>query len=145
MPFPWQTLVLLLVLLLAWVAWWLLGVNWVKAWNWLAQGAWVAVLLLVVLAALVWSQVAPHDLDIGFTRVPNFWWQVGGAALLAGLALFCGWVQGVMGWTPQEYPIYPAENHSDLSHGHEHPVGMAHGHEAAHADEPQENGHGGHH
>jgi hypothetical protein len=112
----WQTLVLELLLLIAWVAWWLWGVNWVKAWDWLARGAWVAVVLLVVLAALVWSRVAPvHD------PVPaglNFWWQLGGTTILACLALFCGWLQGVMGWMPAEIPTYPAEATHDDTHGH---------------------------
>jgi len=143
----WQTLVLELLLLFAWVAWWLWTVNWVTAWDWLARGAWVGVVLLVVIAALVWSQIGPRELDVGFTQVPNFWWQLAATALLAGVALFCGWVQGVAGWMPADIPIYPPEAMHDDTHGHEHPVGTFHGHEAFHEDEPQVggNGHGGHH
>jgi hypothetical protein len=145
----WQTLVLELLLLAAWVAWWLWAVNWVRAWEWLARGAWVAVVLLVFLAALVWSKISPRDLDLGFVLLPNFVWKLGGTALLACLALFCGWVQGVAGWTPDEVPIYPADATADHTHGHEHPVGALHGHDAFHEEEPQadNNGHGpgGHH
>jgi hypothetical protein len=145
----WQTLVLELILLAAWVAWWLWAVNWVKAWEWLARGAWVAVLLLVFLAALVWSKIGSRELDLGFVQLPNFWWQLGGTALLTCLALFCGWVQGVAGWMPGDVPIYPAEATADDTHGHEHPVGALHGHDAFHEDEPQAedngHGHGGHH
>jgi len=141
----WQTLVLELLLLFAWVAWWLWTVNWVTAWDWLARGAWVGVVLLVVVAALVWSQIGPRELDVGFTQVPNFWWQLAATALLAGVALFCGWVQGVAGWMPADIPIYPPEAMHDDTHGHEHPVGTFHGHEEFHADEPQAEGHGGHH
>ena len=136
----WQSLVLGSLLLLGWVAWWLWGVNWVTAWDWLGRGAWVAVVLLVVLAALVWSRIAPVE-------VGNFWWQLVGTSLLACLALFCGWLQGVMGWMPADIPIYPAEATHDDTHGHEHPVGALHGHDQFHEDEPQaeDDGHGGHH
>jgi hypothetical protein len=148
-PQQYQSLVLGLILLAAWVAYWLWAVNWVKAWEWLGRGAWVAVLLLVFLAALAWSRIAPHELNVGFTQLPNFWWQLGGTALLACLALFCGWLQGVAGWTPDEIPIYPAGATADDTHGHEHPVGAMHGHDALHEDEPQAedngHGHGGHH
>jgi hypothetical protein len=107
-------------LLLAWVAWWLWGVNWRKAWPVLAQGAWVPVLLLVVLGALVWSQIAPSDFSLGFASVPNFWWQLTAAGLLAASALFLGWVQGVMGWSPPEVAIYAEGGENDRDHGHGH-------------------------
>jgi ABC-type nickel/cobalt efflux system permease component RcnA len=138
--YQWPTLVLGLLLLLAWVAWWLWGVNWVTAWDWLGRGAWVAVVLLVIVAALVWSRIAP-------VAVGNFWRQLVGTTFLACLALFCGWLQGVMGWTPAEIPVYPAGATHDDTHGHEHPVGTFHGHEQFHADEPQaeKDAHGGHH
>ena len=101
----------------------------------------------VIIAALVWSQIAPSSLNLGFTRVPNFWWQLGGTSLLAGIALFCGWLQGVMGCMPADVPIYPGGATADDTHGHEHPVGAMHGHDQFHEDEPQaeDNGHGGHH
>jgi hypothetical protein len=132
----WQTLVLLSLLLVAWVAWWLWAVNWVHAWDWLGRGAWVAVALLVFLGALVWSQISPRDLYVGFTFLPASWWHLVATALLAGLALFCGWLQGVMGWVPADIPVYPADDAHDDTHGHE----------QFHASEPQadENGHGGH-
>lgn len=145
----WRMLVLGLLLLIAWVAWWLWGVNWVKAWDWLARGAWVAVVLLVILGALVLSQIASYPLNLRVAEVPNFWWQLGGTTILACIALFCGWLQGVMGWMPSEIPTYPPDATHDDARGHEHPVGTFHGHEHAHADEPQaeedEPGHGGHH
>jgi hypothetical protein len=111
-------------LTIAWVAWWLWGVNWVKARAALAQGAWVPVLLLIVLGALAWSQIAPRDLSLGFLSLPNFWWQLGAVGLLAAFTLFLGWLQGVMGWTPEEVPIYPEGgeegHHGDAHHGHAH-------------------------
>ncbi len=127
-------------LLLAWVAWWLWGVNWHRAWPVLRQGAWVGLVMLVVLGAFVWSQVAPHNLNLSFTQVPNFWWQLIGVSLLAALTLFCGWLQGYMGWTPAEIPIYPDED------GHAHEDGHGHGAETAHGHAPvTSHAHGGHH
>ena len=135
------------LLLLAWIGWWLFAVNWIVAWDWLGRGAWVGVVLLVVIAALVWSQIAPGELNLGLAAAPNFWWQLVATALLACLALFCGWLQGVMGYMPSSIPIYPADATHDDTQGHEHPVGALHGHDALHEDEPQAaaNGHGGHH
>ncbi len=128
-------------LLIAWVAWWLLGVNWRRGWAVLAQGAWVPVLLLMFVAALVWSRLAPAPCEcLGLVSVPNFWWQLGEIGLLAALTLFCGWLQGVFGWAPAEISLEPPV-HTDESHGHEHPVGTFHGHESFHANEPQDPGH----
>lgn len=105
-------------LLVAFVAWWLLGVNWRKAWRYLADGAWVPVVLLLVVSALVWSRLAPGECDcLGFMKVPNFWWQLGYVGMLAAIALFCGWLQGVFGWTPAEVDLEPP---ADTGHGHHH-------------------------
>jgi hypothetical protein len=123
-------------LLIAWVAWWLWGVNWRRAWPVLAVGAWVPVVLLIVTAALVWSRLSPSTCDcLGFMTVGNFWWQLGAVSLLAAMAIFCGWVQGVFGWAPEDVSFEPPD--PDPTHGHEHPVGSLHGHDFAHADEPQ--------
>lgn len=111
-------------LLIAWVAWWLWGVNWKKAWAALAQGAWAPVLLLILAAALVWSRLAPGTCDCFGVRIPNFWWQLGGVSLLAALTLLCGWLQGFFGWTPAEVHLEPpaaADHGHDHGHGHAHP------------------------
>ncbi len=101
-------------LAIAWFAWWLWGVNWSKTWPVLQRGGWVVVVLLAFVAALVWSQVAPAGGD------GNFWWQLGWVALITGLTLFCGWLQGVFGWTPAEIELEPAETAGghDAGHGH---------------------------
>ena len=105
-------------LLLAWIAWWLWGVNWKKAWPVLAQGAWAPAVLLIVIGALVWSRIAPSDCTcLGFVTVPNFWWQLGGVGLLAAITLFCGWLQGVFGWAPAEIDLEPPPA---ADHGHHH-------------------------
>jgi len=109
------------ILLIVWVVWWLWGVNWQKVWPFLARGAWVPFALLVVLVALVWSQIAPSSWTIlGAFTLPNFWWQLLATSGLAGIALFCGWLQGVMGWTPSDVPVDPPA-HVEAGHGHTHP------------------------
>lgn len=107
-------------LLIAWVAWWLFGVDWKKTWKVLAMGAWLPLVLLLVISALVWSQIAPAPCScLGFTTVANFWWQLGAVGLLAALTLFCGWLQGVFGWGPAEISLEPLpEAHHDAGHGH---------------------------
>lgn len=107
-------------LLIAWVAWWLWGVNWKRAWTALAAGAWAPVVLLMVIAALVWSQIAPSNCDcLAVVTVSNFWWQLGAIGLLVAVTLFCGWLQGIMGWAPPELSLDPPA-HGDHAHGHHH-------------------------
>jgi len=110
-------------LLLFWVAWWLLAVNWKRGWSNLAHGAWMPLVLIVVMAAYVWSQIVPSDCGcLGFTTVPNFYWQLGATSLLTAVALICGWLQDVLGWTPPELNLNPPAE----AHGHDH--GHGHGH-----------------
>ncbi|HLJ96986.1 MAG TPA: hypothetical protein VKU02_27730 [Gemmataceae bacterium] len=98
------------LVLIAWLAWWLWGVNWQQAWVVLAQGAWLPLVLLMVTGALVWSQLAPSACTfLGGVVVPNFWWQLGGVILLAAVTLFCGWLQGLFGWTPSVVSFDPPE------------------------------------
>ena len=73
-----------------------------------AGGAWAPAVLLLVVAALIWSRLAPGPCNcLGFVTVPNFWWQLGEVGLIAALTLFCGWLQGVLGWTPREISLEP--------------------------------------
>ena len=85
-----QVLLTILPLVL-WVVFWLLAVNWQKTWPVLAQGAWAPVVLLMLMAALVWSRLQPGPCNcLGFMTVPNFWWQLGDVTLIVGVALLCG-------------------------------------------------------
>jgi len=93
-------------LLIVWIAWWLWGVNWNKTWQVLARGAWVPVALLMVVTALVWSEM---------TQGAGFLWRFGEVCLVAAVTFFCGWLQGVFGWTPAEIDLEP-------------PAGAAHDH-----------------
>jgi hypothetical protein len=122
-------------LLIAWLAWWLWGVNWSKLWPSLARGAWVPVVLLMFMAALVWSRISPN----GHT----FFWHFGAVSVLAALTLFCGWLQTYFGYTPPEVRLEPASVHHE--HGAE-PIHDHEGPEAGEAHAVEEHGHHhGHH
>jgi hypothetical protein len=116
------TLALRHALLIAWVAWWLWGVNWNNAWRVLANGGWAVVVLLTVLAALAWAAVVPSACDcLGLFQIPNYWWQLGAVTLVVLLALLCGWLQGVFGWAPAEMELAPAAGGHPNHHEHGHP------------------------
>jgi hypothetical protein len=137
-----KELYLLLVpglLLFAWIAWWLWAVNWRRAFPILAQGAWAPLVLLMVVSALVWSRIAPSQCDcLGFP-LRNFWWQIGAVGLYVGVALFCGWLQLYLHWSPPEINLEPAVSHDAGHDAH----GHGHGHESAHAS--HDPGHAAHH
>ncbi len=98
-----------------WCAWWLFCVNWKKAWEVLADGGAIGVILLVFLSALAWAMIFPAE-------TLNFWKQLAACASLALVALFCGWLQGQLGWTPEEVSFDPPEDHGHgHGHGHGHP------------------------
>jgi hypothetical protein len=109
------TLALRYAVLIAWFAWWLWGVNWQKVWPVLARGAWVPLLLLMVLGAAGWSAMNPIDCH----GIPNFWWQLGDIALLVGATFLCGWLQRIFGWAPAEVDLDPPAS-VEGAHGHGH-------------------------
>jgi len=120
-------------LVLFWLAWSLWGINWQKCWPTLKAGAWAPVVLCLVVVALIWSQVEPYPCEcLKLASVPNFWWQLGAVGLIASITLFCGWLQGYLGWTPAEISLDPP------AHGHDHEHGHDHGHEST----PSAGGHG---
>jgi hypothetical protein len=107
------------ILLIIWVVWWLLGVNWQRAWPALRHGGWAPVILLVLIVSLVWSRLQPVGCDcLGFTTIPNFWWQLGYMSMLVGIALFCGWLQGVLHWAPAETSLEPPAPTHGSDHRH---------------------------
>jgi hypothetical protein len=118
----WLGKVLLMLLPVGvWCAWWLGGVNWHKCWPVLAKGAWAPVLLLAAVVAMVWARLQPGDCGcLGFVTIPNGWWQGGTVICLVLLALFCGWLQGYFGWAPEEIPLEPPAHAHDDHHQHAH-------------------------
>lgn len=121
MVLSWEALAQILawlVPLVLWLAFWLLAVNWQKAWPVLAAGAWVPVVLLAILAALAWAHIAPSTCTVlGILSLPNFWWQLGASLLIVGTALFAGWLQGVIAYSPPEISVEPPA-HVEHGHGH---------------------------
>lgn len=122
-----QTTISVLVFLIPgglWTAYCLWAVNWKKMTAVLREGAWIAAVLLVVLVALVWSQIAPSSATVlGVIRMPNFWWQLGSISILTGFGLFAGWIQDRYSWTPPEVAVEPdphaGHGHDDHGHGHD--------------------------
>src|SRR5438094_7732488 len=88
------------LLWIIWAAWWLGGVNAYKTRHVLAIGGWAPALLLILLTAIVWSRLDTTPCDC--LPLPNFWWQLTYVSGLAASALFCGWLQTVLHWTPHE-------------------------------------------
>ncbi len=120
---PWleQTLAILLALLpgALWCVFWLCAADWTKMWPVLKRGAWLPLVLLMLMVALVWSELAPHDFSLGgMGRVPNFWYQLVLVSGLVAMALFSGWLQGIWHCRPGEIAFEPPGSGATGSHGH---------------------------
>lgn len=82
--------------LLIWVAFWTLAVDWVKLRHYFLRGGWIALLLVMFTAILVWGVVAPpesgaHNL-LGLT-VSNFVGKTVYVTAIVVITLLCGSVQ----------------------------------------------------
>lgn len=82
--------------LLAWIGFWTLAVNWVRAWDAIIRGGWTGVLLLMIAAIMVWGAVDPpesgsHQL-LGLT-VGNYFGKAIYVTMLTCIALLCGSAQ----------------------------------------------------
>ena len=111
----------LLLVLLVWVLWWLLAVNWRKAWPMLADGGWAPLVLLMVMTSMAWAMIDARPCNcLGFMVVPNGWWQLGYVSTLVALALVCGWLQGYFALTPADIPIEPPPEEHAHHDGHAH-------------------------
>ena len=108
----WPTWLPLTLAILLWCAWFLWAVNWSKTWPVLARGAWAPVVLLMLMIATVWTKIQPLDSAL------NFWWQLASVCALVAIALFCGWLQGYFGWTPEEVAVEPPAGDHGHDHGH---------------------------
>jgi hypothetical protein len=82
--------------LLAWVGFWTLAVNWIKAFDILRRGGFIGLLLLMFVAVLVWGAVAPpvlgHHSLFGLT-VGNYAGKFIYVIMLTCIALLCGSAQ----------------------------------------------------
>jgi hypothetical protein len=154
----WDVLIALLAILLpwspllAWVAFWLLAVNWVKLREVMIRGGWVGVVLIGLTMILIWGVVAPpaggtHHL-FGL-NVTNFVGKTVYVTALLTIMFLCGSVQlsGACGsFASFPEPVTGDHDHCHDSHGHDsHGDGSqadhAHGHEVATAVSHDPHGH----
>jgi hypothetical protein len=118
--------------LVVWVAYWTFGVNWTKLRSVLLQGGWVGLVLLGFLAVLVWGTVAPPAAGVhqffGLT-LGNF---VGKTVLVTALIcimLLCGSVQlsGACGsWCQFDEPADDEHHHAPHGDSHDAPAAAHH-------------------
>ena len=120
-----QTLEVLVALLPGGVlaVWCIWAVNWKKTWPVLAVGGWIPLVLVLLMTAKVWSLIDRRPLTIAGVTLHNYWWQLGATGILAGFALFCGYLQGQWNCEPESISLDPPDSHDD--HGHD---GHGHGH-----------------
>jgi hypothetical protein len=83
--------------LFAWIAFWLLAVNWLQLWPILFQrGGWIGVALIFAMTVLVWSVIAPppdgmhHILGL---NVSNMTGKLAYTTALTLIAFLCGTAQ----------------------------------------------------
>ena len=74
--------------------------------------------LLLVIAALAWSETAPREFpDAGPFAFSNFWWHLAAVSALVALTLFCGWLQLMFRWEPAPTALDDSEErHDDSAH-----------------------------
>jgi hypothetical protein len=127
----WQLVISILLLILpwtpliAWLAFWLFAVNWVKLRAVMVQGGWIGVVAIGFLMILIWGVIDPpasgaHYL-LGLT-LSNFVGKTVYVTALLTIMFLCGSVQlsGACGdWATFPEPV--ADDH----HGHGHD---SHGH-----------------
>lgn len=94
--------------LIAWIAFWLLAVNWVKLRATFLRGGWVGFLLLAFVMILVWGAVAPpaagaHNL-LGL-KLSNYVGKTVYVTFLFCIILLCGSVQ----LSGAVRPVFPDE------------------------------------
>jgi hypothetical protein len=123
--------------LFAWIAFWLLAVNWLQLWPVLFQrGGWIGVALIFAMVVLVWSVVAPppdgvhHILGL---NVSNMTGKLAYTTALTLIAFLCGTAQlnGVAkSWIHFDEPAAEEDHHHAGHDDHDH--GHGHGHDAPH-------------
>ena len=108
--------------LIAWIAFWLFAVNWVKLREVLLQGAWIGVVLVGLVTVLLWGTIAPpvggsHDM-LGLS-LSNFVGKTVYVTTLFCIMFLCGSVQ-LSGFCSSccqfEEDEEPADDHAHASH-----------------------------
>ncbi len=79
--------------LLAWVAFWLFAVNWVKLRQVLLQGAWTGVVLTGLVMVIVWGSISPGNHELFGLHVSNFVGKTVYVTMLFCIMFLCGSVQ----------------------------------------------------
>ena len=154
----WDVVIALLLIvvpwtpLLAWVAFWLLAVNWVKLREVMIRGGWIGVVLMGMTMILVWGVVAPPASGVHHLfglSVTNFVGKTVYVTALLTIMFLCGSVQlsgacGACACFPEPSATEHHDAHGHGSHGHdshgEHDQGR--GHEVT---SERAHGHDGHH
>lgn len=81
--------------LFAWIAFWLLAVNWEKLYPVFWSGGWVGITLLVIATVFLWGILAPPETthNILGLEVSNYIGKFLKVAALVVIAFLCGTVQ----------------------------------------------------
>lgn len=107
--------------LAAWIAFWLLAINWRQLVPVLMRGGLVGVVLILLMTILIWSSVAEPEGGFHYLfglRVNNIYGKTVYVTALAVIAALCGTVQlsgGCGSWCRFEEP---AAEPVEESHGH---------------------------
>lgn len=107
--------------LIAWVAFWLLAVNWKKLYPILspARGGWIGVLLTALMTILIWSSISIPADGMHHMYGLNLSNGVGKTVYVTGLiviAAFCGNVQ--LTGCCDKYCWFREPQNEEVSHGH---------------------------
>ena len=125
--------------LLAWVAFWLVAVNWVKLREVMVKGGWVAVVLMGLTMILVWGVVAPPPSGVHHLfglSVTNFVGKTVYVTALLTIMFLCGSVQlsGACGTLAQFPEVSSSDDHASHGdgghdhHGRGHEISADHDH-----------------
>lgn len=87
----------------------LLGIRWRNVWPTLRDGGWAPLVLLMLMAALVWTSLAPLG-------AWSYVWHLLAVTLIVGIAFFCGWLQELLHWTPPEISFEPPASTAQEHH-----------------------------